>query len=303
MNRIIAILMAALCAVSSVSCSRTSGGVRGVKHVILIGLDGMAADTYAKADMPTLRSMMEQGAWTLHSRSILPSSSACNWASMFMGAGPEMHGYNTWGSSKPDFPSIEIGPYGIFPAITGVLRAHDPEMHMCALYEWPTIGSLIEGEAVDVSRNVPFDDTHGGAITSEFIKCLDSLRPAFSMVIYDSPDHDGHGSGWGSPQYMSALHTLDGYIGRIVEATKQMGIYDDTVFIVTADHGGTGTGHGGTSMSEMETPLVLFGKGVKRGHEITSAVMRYDTAPTIAYIFGAACPDVWRGKAIREAFE
>lgn len=303
MKRILVLLAAAALALPMVSCNRPNGGVRGVKHVILIGLDGMAANTFTAADMPTLRSMMEQGAWTLHSRSILPSSSACNWASMFMGVGPEMHGYNTWGSSKPDFPSIEIGPYGIFPTIAGVLRAHDPEIRMSAMYEWATIGSLIEGEALDVSRNIPYDESHGEAITTEFINCLDSLRPAFSMVIYDSPDHDGHGSGWGSPQYLTALHLLDGYIASIVEATKRMGIYDDTVFIVTADHGGTGTGHGGTSMDEMETPLVLFGKGVKRGHEITSAVMRYDTAPTIAYIFGAACPDVWRGKPVREAFE
>lgn len=303
MKRILVLLAAAALALPMVSCDRPNGGVRGVKHVILIGLDGMAANTFAAADMPTLRLMMEQGAWTLHSRSILPSSSACNWASMFMGVGPEMHGYNTWGSSKPDFPSIEIGPYGIFPTIAGVLRAHDPEIRMSAMYEWATIGSLIEGEALDVSRNIPYDESHGETITTEFINCLDSLRPAFSMVIYDSPDHDGHGSGWGTPQYLTALHLLDGYIASIVEATKRMGIYDDTVFIVTADHGGTGTGHGGTSMDEMETPLVLFGKGVKRGHEITSAVMRYDTAPTIAYIFGAACPDVWRGKPVREAFE
>lgn len=303
MKRLLTLLAAALLALPMVSCGPSQGGVRGVKHVILIGLDGMAANTFAAADMPTLRSMMEQGAWTLHSRSILPSSSACNWASMFMGVGPEMHGYNTWGSSKPDFPSIEIGPYGIFPTIAGVLRAHDPEIRMSAMYEWATIGSLIEGEALDISRNIPYDESHGKAITSEFINCLDSLRPQFSMVIYDSPDHDGHGSGWGSEPYMKALNLLDGYIASIVEATKRMGIYDDTIFIVTADHGGIGTGHGGTSMDEMETPLVLFGKGVKRGYEISSAVMRYDTAPTIAYIFGAECPDVWRGKPVREAFQ
>lgn len=303
MKRLLALLVAAIIALPMASCDRTDGGVRGAKHVILIGLDGMAANTIAAADMPTLRSMMEQGAWTLHSRSILPSSSACNWASMFMGVGPEMHGYNTWGSSKPDFPSIEIGPYGIFPTIAGVLRAHNPEIHMSAMYEWATIGSLIEGEALDVSRNVPNDDMHSKAITTEFINCLDSLRPEFSMVIYNSPDHEGHSSGWGSPEYLQALNNLDGHIASIIEATKRIGIYDDTIFIVTADHGGIGTGHGSTSMDEMEAPLVLFGKGVKRGHEITSAVMRYDTAPTIAYIFGAKCPDVWRGKPVREAFE
>jgi predicted AlkP superfamily phosphohydrolase/phosphomutase len=39
--------------------------------------------------------MMENGSYTLKMRSVLPSSSAVNWASMFMGAGPELHGYTT----------------------------------------------------------------------------------------------------------------------------------------------------------------------------------------------------------------
>lgn len=288
----------------SVSCGcGDRGGVRGVKHVILIGLDGYAGNTVEKADMPVMKSMMEHGAWTLSSRSILPSSSACNWASMFMGAGPEMHGYNTWGSSKPDFPSIELSHYGMFPSIVGVLRDHDPDMDICVMYEWGTIGSLYESEAASCNRHIPTDDTRGERLTDEFISYLKEHKPGFSMVIYDSPDHDGHASGWGSPEYMNTLTTLDGYIARITDAAKEAGIYDDTVFIIVADHGGIGKGHGGTTMDEMEAPLVLFGRGVKQGHRIISSVMRYDTAPTVAYIFGAPTPEVWRGKAIREAFE
>ena len=57
------------------------------KHVILIGFDGLSAHCLNNgADMPTFRKMMAEGASTLENRSILPSSSACNWASMFMGA-------------------------------------------------------------------------------------------------------------------------------------------------------------------------------------------------------------------------
>ena len=48
------------------------------------GLDGLAGNTVEAADMPTVKMMMENGAWTLQARSILPSSSACNWASMYM---------------------------------------------------------------------------------------------------------------------------------------------------------------------------------------------------------------------------
>ena len=69
------------------------GKVKGVKHVVLIGLDGWGAYSVPKAEMPNLKKLMEEGAYTLKKRSVLPSSSAVNWASMYMGAGPELHGY------------------------------------------------------------------------------------------------------------------------------------------------------------------------------------------------------------------
>lgn len=70
----------------------------------MIGLDGMSANSIKnEVEMPTYRSMMKRGVYTLKTRSVLPSSSAANWASIFMGASPEQHGFNTWGSQKPDF--------------------------------------------------------------------------------------------------------------------------------------------------------------------------------------------------------
>lgn len=71
------------------------------KHVVLIGLDGWGAYSVPKAEIPTIKQMMADGAYTLEKRSALPSSSAINWSSMFMGAGPELHGYTTWGSRTP----------------------------------------------------------------------------------------------------------------------------------------------------------------------------------------------------------
>ena len=34
------------------------------------------------------------------------------------------------------------------------------------------------------------------------------------------------------------LQNVDGYIGEIMMAFKDAGIYDETLFILTADHGG-----------------------------------------------------------------
>lgn len=72
----------------------TSGAVEPApQHVIMIGLDGWGSYSFDKADMPNVKKLMSEGSYTLAKRSVLPSSSAVNWASMYMGAGPELHGY------------------------------------------------------------------------------------------------------------------------------------------------------------------------------------------------------------------
>ncbi len=279
------------------------GGVEGVEHVVMIGLDGLAGNTVEVADMPTLKQMMAEGAWTLRARSILPSSSACNWASMYMGVGPEMHGYNTWGSRTPDFPSIAVGKNGIFPTIFTILREQRPEMRTCAMFEWEVHACLIDSVAVNHYRHIPMGENKGRDMTNAFVDYLKSEKPQFAMAIFDSPDVEGHAEGWGSEAYMNRLKELDAHIATIVEATKQAGMYENTIFMIVSDHGGIGNGHGGTTMEEMEAPLVFFGRGIKRGHKIAAPVMRYDTAPTIAYIFGIETPDIWRGRPITEIFE
>ena len=62
---------------------------------------------------------MREGSYTLNVGVYCLPSSAVNWASMLMGAGPELHGYTTWGSEVPDLPSRVIGKYGLFPGFAG----------------------------------------------------------------------------------------------------------------------------------------------------------------------------------------
>ena len=87
---------------------------------------------------------MTNGCYTLHSRSVLPSSSAINWASMFMGVGTELHGYTTWGSKTPEIPSREVNERGIAPTIFSVLREQRPKAEIGCLYEWPGIKYLVD---------------------------------------------------------------------------------------------------------------------------------------------------------------
>ena len=74
-----------------------AGAKRIADHVILIGLDGWGAYSVERADMPRVKAEMERGSWTLAKRSVFPSSSAPNWASMFMGDSTDLHFNNEMG--------------------------------------------------------------------------------------------------------------------------------------------------------------------------------------------------------------
>ena len=96
---------------------------------------------------------------------------------------------------------------------------------------------------------------------------------------------------------------MDGYVAEIVQAVKDAGIYDDTIFILTSDHGGINKGHGGKTLMEMESPFIICGKGIRKGHEIQASMMQYDIAATLAEIFGLERPQVWTGRPVMEVFE
>ncbi len=78
-------------------------------------------------------------------------------------------------------------------------------------------------------------------MASDYIK---EKQPALVAICFDSPDHTGHTEGHDTPAYYTKLAELDTYIGQIVQAVKDAGILDDTIFILTADHGGIDKGHG-----------------------------------------------------------
>lgn len=284
------------------SCTTDSREVKA-KHVVLIGLDGWGAYSVPKADMPCVKKLMQEGAYTLEKRSALPSSSAINWASMFMGAGPELHGYTQWGSKTPELPSRVLNEHGIFPTVFQLLRDADPEAEIGCLYEWNGIKYLVDTLALNHYAQAPDYNQHPEALCEMAERYILEKKPHLLAVCFDNPDHVGHKIGHDTPAYYEKLKELDGYVARIVAAVEQAGMLDETIFIVTADHGGIEKGHGGKTMNEMQTPFIISGKNIKKGLEFHESMMQYDVAATMAYIFGLQQPQVWIGRPMTQVFE
>lgn len=272
-----------------------------VNHVVLIGCDGFGAYGVPDADMPNLKKLMQNGAWSLKARSVLPSSSAVNWASMVMGAGPTLHGYTEWNSAVPEIPSAYTNRFGLFPTVFSLLKEQKPSAVSALIYNWEGIGPLVEKEATTIRVHIDKAKTDFYADTAATI--IKEQKPALTFVHFDEPDHVGHSIGHRTQAYYDELKNVDARIGKIVRAVEEAGIMDQTVIIVTADHGGKDKGHGGKSLDEVEIPWVAYGKGIKQNHEIKDVIITFDTAATIAKLLGLKMPQAWRGIPVADAFK
>ncbi len=74
------------------------------------------------------------------------------------------------------------------------------------------------------------------------------------------------------------------------------------MFLISADHGGKNKDHGGDTPIERQVPWILYGKSIKQKGEIKTNIMVYDTASTIAWVFGLKAPDAWIGKPVKPLF-
>ena len=283
------------------SCSSPKTPDLGIKHIIVIGIDGLSPDGIRQANTPVLDSLVQNGAATFEARSVLPSSSSSNWASMLMGADTEQHGItsNGWELNNHTLPPVVTAHDAHFPTIFTLFHDQRPEAHVGAIYDWDGFGRLFNPDDVDFN----IDGDHEDGTTREAIAYLKEHKPDFTFIHLDHVDHAGHSEGHGTLPYYRAVEKADSLIGAIIQATKDAGIFEQTLFIVSSDHGGLGTGHGGESLAEVQIPFILYGAGVKKGYTIEETVYQYDNAATVAFAANLKTPQAWIGRPVKGAFE
>ncbi|MCB1123431.1 MAG: alkaline phosphatase family protein, partial [Verrucomicrobiae bacterium] len=238
---------------------------------------------------------------------VLPTKSSPNWKSMISGSDTEQHGVtsNEWERDKFVLPPSISGLEEIYPTIFGILRQQRPDSKIGAVYDWKGFGRLLEQSALDYDGYLATgkEELSEDETTELAVDYIKNEKPDFLFVHLDHVDHAGHEFGHGSPEYNEAVTKADTLIGNVLEAAKDSGIYEETLFIVSADHGGVGTKHGGETLEELEIPFMLMGPGIKKHFQIPHPVMTYDNAATVAYVFGLETAYAWIGRPVRSAFE
>lgn len=304
MRRYIFLIAVALVAFGVSSCKENKQPKPLAEHVIFIALDGWATQSFIDNvdNMPTVKMLMENGCYTMHKRSTMPSSSATNWATIFMGVPPEMHGYNDWNSREPAITPYAVGKNGMPETVYTLFDEQRPDDLSACIFNWDGIGYVVDSAAIDYCLYDPGyhaddpDYTMGAYTERTAIKYLKENEPAFFTFYIGDVDLIGHGKGWESVGYQECLAETDAAIAAVIQTLKDRKMYDNSIIVVSSDHGGKGKGHGGFTLKEMETPFVICGKNIAKRGEIPEFMMQYDLAATLAKALGLKIPAEWRGR-------
>ena len=241
------------------------------KKVAIIGYDGCRADILAemKNENSAIGYLLQNGG----SNNLLyaggvnypeintqATSTAPGWCSILTGVWADKHGIKYNGVTK----SLE------YKMLMTTLIEENVIDNAAFITKWKghftdSGSTYIDEKAYCEENNIDIDfnlrknktDIHTGAmeeIASE--DCAD-----FVFIIYEDTDSAGHNFGFSfnNPIYKNAFSRENAYGYEVIKAIESRETYaaEDWLIIVTSDHGGFGTGHGGESIQERMTFVAM----------------------------------------------
>lgn len=107
-------------------------------------------------------------------------------------------------------------------------------------------------------------------------------------------------------RYLNALAELDRQLGRFFDALRKRGLADDTIVVVTGDHGqafgAPHDGHyhsGNVYQEDVRVPFVIWSPGLFQTGQTSEAVGAHvDLAPTVLDLLGVPPPAGWQGRSL-----
>jgi predicted AlkP superfamily pyrophosphatase or phosphodiesterase len=121
------------------------------------------------------------------------------------------------------------------------------------------------------------------------------------FIHFATTDDMGHVYGWLSGEQLSVIFRADQAIEKILAELDARGIRDETLIIITADHGGLGNSHTSGFPEDRTIPWIASGAGIQP-KQLTSEINTIDTAATAAYALNLPIPNEWDGVPVYEAF-
>lgn len=253
-------------------------------RVVIVSIDGLRPDVVQQANPPNLSALAKKGAYSFLAQTIMPSNTLPSHASMLTGYPPARHGI-TWDDYLPANGAIKV-PTVFLAARKAGLRT-----------------ALVAGkEKFNTFRDTAEMDIFVGGMRPDADvadQAIAQIYQGVGLVFVHFPDVDlsGHATSWMSTTYRDNVAKADAALGRIMNALPE-----NTTLILTADHGGHGSGHGTADLLDTSIPWVIAGPRIRQGYALTTTVSTMDTTATAGFILGLTLPADLTGKPVLDAF-
>ncbi|HVF88572.1 MAG TPA: ectonucleotide pyrophosphatase/phosphodiesterase [Blastocatellia bacterium] len=242
-------------------------------HVIMISVDGLVPEYYTSPaqlglKVPTLVHLKLGGAYADGVEGVYPSVTYPAHTTLVTGVHPATHGIvqnrifeappapqtKEWYFFSKDLKSETLwtlaGKAGLSTAAVGWPVTVGAEIDYLVPEIWdpaemsPTpkrsiqysTPGLLEKALASTSKSSgdASTDARRTAI-SEFV--ITAYKPNLMLIHLVDLDTAHHKFGPRSPEAMRVIERQDGYIARIIEATRKAGIFEQTTFFIVSDHG------------------------------------------------------------------
>jgi len=307
----IAIVLRGLSLAALSFCLFTGCAARRANHVFIISIDGGGPAVLQKAAMPTLDTLVSEGACSWTAQTIKPSLTLPSHTSMLTGVPMETHKMS-WNGWVPTNGTVKT------PTVFAAAKRDELSTAMFAGKEkfrhLLQPGSL-DHFSYDYSNSVVIlkSDSGGPDVRKEgsvFTKIVADqaadyivrFKPNLCFIHLTDPDTVGHQFGWGSSEQLKSLADVDAGLTTILQAIRDAGIQRDSVILISADHGGHGKGHSRGTPEDTTIPWIAWGKGVKPTFTITEPISTCDTAATALWLLRVTPIATMEGKPVLSAF-
>ena len=272
-------LLISLIPMSIWSCSQNNSselkqGIEGGaenKKVLIIGIDGCRPDGITTANTPHLDALMANGTYSMDARNTGITISGPGWSSMLTGVWQDKHKVVDNSFAESDFAK--------YPHFFKRIEENNPDSRTVSISQWHPINDEIANGFVDITRNTvdSSEDVKNKAIAELGVKDLTAL-----FIHFDDVDHAGHASGFSpdNSNYIGAIETVDSAIGDLIVALKNRPDYnkEDWMVILSTDHGGIGTSHGGDTDEERTIFMIVSGDNIPN-QEISKTTSEVEVPP------------------------
>lgn len=233
------------------------------QHAVIVSIDGLRPDVALRADMPALRALMARGSFTMYATATDTAVTLPSHVSMLTGVSPDKHGILYNRNPRPG-----DRPAPAWPTIFALARRAGLRTAMAVGKS--KLSVLASDGGLDLSSVPRRGETAADSAVAEVAaRWLEARRPHLLFVHLPELDGVGHDAGWGSPAQVQAASRADRALGRVLAALDAAGLADSTLVLVTADHGGAGTSHGGRDARSRLIPWVAAGPGVPGDYDLT----------------------------------